>query len=144
MRLTGDIREITHKRDSRHRDIALTIDRIEYLTSKKDGHFFQDFDYVDELDTPLVLTGDCLARSDKKLWEPGEYAFQVYDKAGEDYVRNDSKHLLVALEYIEEDDLTILRSAKYSVTVSNQEFQQIKTSRNKDKMSQRRKDKKRR
>lgn len=144
MRLTGDIRDITQKRDSRHRDIALTVDRIEYLTSRKDGHFFQDFDYQDELDAPLVLTGDCLARSDKKLWEPGEYAFQVYDKVGEDYVLNDRKHLLVALEYIEEDDLTILRSARYSVTVSNEEFQQIKTSRNKDKMSQRKKDKRRR
>lgn len=144
MRLTGNILDITHKRDSRHRDITLAVDRIEYITSRKDGHFFQEFDYVDELDTPLVLTGDCLARSDKKLWEPGEYAFLVYDKVGEDYVLNDRKHLWIAMEYIEEDDLTILRTAKYSVMVSNEAFQQIKTNRNKDKMSQRKKDKKRR
>jgi hypothetical protein len=144
MTLTGNIQEITNKRDSRHQDITLQVDKVEYITSRKDGNFFQDFDYEDVLDTPLLLTGDCLARSDKKYAEPGEIVFQVYDKVGEDYVLNEQKDLVVTMEYIEEDDLTILTSVSYSVRVSNDEFQQIKRDRNKDKMTKLRKNKKRR
>jgi hypothetical protein len=141
MTLTGNILEITSKRDNRHHDIALRVDQVEYITSKKDGHFFQDFEFTDILDTPLVLTGDCLARADKKYVEPGEYAFQVFDKIGEEYVLNDRKQLVITMEYIEEDDLTILTSVSYSVSVSNEEFIEIKTARNKDKMKDRNKEK---
>jgi hypothetical protein len=144
MTLTGNILDITTKRDSRHQDIALQVDKVEYITSRKDGHFFQDFDFVDTLDSPLVLTGDCLARVDNKKEEPGEYEFKVFDKAGEEYVLNDRKHLLITMEYIEEDDLTILTSVSYAVTVSNEEFQQIKRDKNKEKMLKKRKERKHR
>jgi hypothetical protein len=113
---------------------------VEYITSRKDGHFFQEFDYVDELDTPLLITGDCLARADKKYEEPGEYTFQVFDKVGEDYVLNDRKQLVITMEYIEEEDLTILTSVSYSVTVSNEEFNQIKKEKNKEKALKKRRD----
>jgi hypothetical protein len=59
-------------------------------------------------------------------------------------VLNEQKDLVVTMEYIEEDDLTILTSVSYSVRVSNDEFQQIKRDRNKDKMTKLRKNKKRR
>jgi hypothetical protein len=143
MTLTGNILDITPKRDSRHKDIELRVDEVEYVTSRKDGNFFQDFDFVDTLDTPLVLTGDCLARTDKKYDDPGEYTFQVFDKVGDEYVLNDHKHLVITMEYIEEDDLTILTSVSYSVKVSNEEFQQVKRDRNKEKMIKKRKEKKR-
>lgn len=144
MTLTGNIRDITTKRDSRHRDIALQVDKVEYVTSRKDGHFYQDFDYVDVLDVPLVLTGDCLARDPKQQEEPGEYTFLVFDKVGEDYVRNEQKRLEVTMEYVEEEGLTLLTSLTYTVMVSNEEFQQIKRDRNKEKMARKRKEKKRR
>lgn len=131
MTLTGNLLEITKKRDSRHKAIQLLVDKVEYITSRKDGHFFQDFEYVDELDTPLVITGDCLARADKKQEEPGEYTFQVFDKVGDDYVFNDRKQLVITMEHIEEENLTILTSVSYSVMVSNQEFNQIKKEKNK-------------
>ena len=143
MTSTGNILDITTKRDSRHQHIALQVDKVEYITSRKDGHFFQDFDYVDVLDTPLVLTGDCLARVSKKE-EPGEYEFKVFDKVREEYVLNDQKHLVITMEYIEEDDLTIVTSVSYSVRVSNEEFQQIKRDKNKEKMLKKRKERKRR
>lgn len=143
MTLTGNLLEITRKRDSRHQDIQLLVDKVEYITSRKDGHFFQDFEYVDELDTPLLITGDCLARADKKQEEPGEYAFQVFDKVGDDYVRNDRKQLVITMEHIEEEDLTILTSVSYSVTVSNQDFNQIKKEKNKEKALNKRKGSKR-
>jgi hypothetical protein len=141
MTLTGNILDITNKRNDRHQDIQLRVDQVEYITSKKDGHFFQDFDYQDTLDTPLVLTGDCLARADKIYVDPGEYAFQVFDKVGEEYVLNDKKQLVITMEYVEEDDLTILTSVYFSVRVSNEEFTRIKTDRNKDKMKDRNKEK---
>jgi hypothetical protein len=140
MTLTGNILQITNKRDSRHRDIQLLVDKVEYITSRKDGHFFQDFEFVEELDTPLVLTGDCLARSDKKYVEPGDYAFQVFDKVGEDYVLNDRKQLVISMEHIEEEELTILTSVTYSVTVSNEDFNRIKKEKNKEKVLKKRKD----
>jgi hypothetical protein len=140
MTLTGNILGITHKRDNRHKDIQLLVDKVEYITSRKDGHFFQDFDYVEALDTPLLITGDCLARDDSKYMEPGEYAFQVYDKVGDDYVRNESKQLVISMEYIEEEDLSILASVTYSVTVSNEEFNKLKRNKNKEKVLKRRRD----
>lgn len=142
MTLTGNILDITQKRDSRHQDIRLEVDKIEYLTSRKDGHFFQDFEYVEELDTPLVLTGDCLARTDKNFLDPGEYEFLVYDKVGEEYVLNESKQLVITMEYVEEEDLTILSSVYYSVRVSNREFEQIKKEKNREKMQKKRKNNK--
>jgi hypothetical protein len=144
MTLTGNILDITNKRDNRHQNIELRVDKVEYITSRKDGHFFQDFEYVDTLDSPLVLTGDCLARSDKKYMEPGEYAFQVFDKVGEEYVLNDRKHLEITMEYIEEDGLTILASVSYSVTVSNEEFNRVKKVRNREKVLKNKKDRKKR
>lgn len=142
MTLTGDILSITNKRDSRHRDIQLLVDKVEYITSRKDGHFFQDFEYVEELDAPLLITGDCLARDDKKYAEPGEYIFWVFDKVGQEYVRNDRKQLVITLEHIAEEDLTILSSVNYSITVSNAEFNQIKKEKNKEKMVKKRRDQK--
>ena len=98
---------------------------------------------MDVLDTPLVLTGDCLVRVSKKE-EPGEYEFKVFDKVQEEYVLNDQKHLVITMEYIEEDDLTIVTSVSYSVRVSNEEFQQIKRDKNKEKMLKKRKERKHR
>jgi hypothetical protein len=144
MTLTGNILNITTKRDSSHREVALQVDKVEYITSRKDGHFFQDFDFVDVLDTPLVLTGDCLARVDNKKEAPGEYEFKIFDKVGQEYVRNAQKHLLITMAYIEEDNLTILTSVSYSVRVSNEEFQQIKRDKNKEKMLKKRRERKHR
>jgi hypothetical protein len=144
MTLTGNILEITSKRDNRHQAIKLQVDQVEYITSRKDGHFFQDFEYVHPLDTPLVITGDCLARSTNKYTGPGEYVFQVFDKVGDAYVLNEQKELVITMEHIEEENLTILTSVAYSVRVSNQEFNQIKKDKNKEKMLQKRKDRKHR
>ena len=140
MTLTGNILQITSKRDNRHKDIQLLVDKVEYITSRKDGHFFQDFAYEETLDTPLRLTGDCLARAEKKYTEPGEYIFQVYDKVGEEYVLDNRKQLVVYLEYIEEEDLHVLTSLSYSITVSNAEFDQIKKEKNREKGSGKRRD----
>ena len=51
MKLTGDIKKITTKREYKHQDIELEIDKVEYMTNKKDGHYFQAFDYEVELET---------------------------------------------------------------------------------------------
>jgi hypothetical protein len=144
MTLTGNILEITNKRDDRHQNIKLQVDQVEYITSRKDGHFFQDFEYVHTPDTPLVITGDCLARSTNKYTEPGEYLFQVFDKVGDAYVLNEKKELVITMEHIEEEGLTIMTSATYSVRVSNEEFNQIKKDKNKEKMLKKRKDRKHR
>lgn len=133
MRLTGNIQDIKTSRDSKNKDIALHINKIEYITHKKDGRFFQPFDYEDELETPLVITGDCLSRIDNKHLEEGEYEFKVYDKVGDDYELNESKQLSIETAYDYDEDVTILRSIYYTVTVSNEEFKQIKTERGKAK-----------
>jgi len=132
MRLAGNILDIKEKRDSRHQDIALYIDRVEYITLRKDGKYFQPFDFVDELDTPLVLTGDCLARITDKNLDEGEYAFQVYDKTDAGYALNENKHLSLSLEYDFDEQQAILSSVYYTVTVSNEEFKQIKRDRSQD------------
>ena len=133
MRLIGNIQNIKHSRDNRNKDIEVHISTVEYITQKKDGRFFQPFDYVDELETPLIITGDCLARTDNKHLEEGEYEFKVYDKAGEDYELNPNKYLSLSTAYDFDADVTILTSLYYTVTVSNEEFEQIRKERNKAK-----------
>lgn len=131
MRLTGNIRQIKNTRDSRNSDVAVHIDKVEYITQKKDGKYYQDFDFVDELDTPLVITGDCLALVHAKQVEEGEYEFQVFDQAGDDYELNEHKHLSLTVTYDYDDNVTILTSASYTVTVTNEEFKQMKSERSK-------------
>ncbi|MDX5421048.1 MAG: hypothetical protein LPK07_01495 [Hymenobacteraceae bacterium] len=133
MRLIGNIQNIKHSRDNRNKDIEVHISTVEYITQKKDGRFFQPFDYVDELETPLIITGDCLARTDNKHLEEGEYEFKVYDKAGDDYELNPNKYLSLSTAYDFDADVTILTSLYYTVTVSNEEFEQIRKERNKAK-----------
>jgi hypothetical protein len=132
MRVTGNIFDITTQRDSRHKDIEVYLDTIEYLTSKKDGRYYQDFEYIDELETPLVITGDCLARVSAKKADDGEYEFKVYDKVGEEYVHNPDKKLYLTLEYDFDEDLTILSSASYYVTMPNEEFTKFRTEKEKE------------
>lgn len=131
MRLTGNIRQIKNTRDSRNSDVAVHINTIEYITQKKDGKYYQAFDFVEELDTPLVITGDCLALIPSKHAAEGEYAFNVYDKTGEEYELNENKQLSLALDYDYDAGVAILTSATYTVTVSNEEFKQIKSDRSK-------------
>ena len=133
MRLTGNIQDIKAKRDSANKGIEIQLDKIEYITHKKDGKYYQPFDFVDELDTPLVITGDCLARISNKQLEEGEYEFQVYDKVGDDYVLNPDKELALTVTYDFDSDLTILTEVYYTVTISNDEFKQLKADRSKDK-----------
>ncbi|MFD3001909.1 hypothetical protein ACFS7Z_16165 [Pontibacter toksunensis] len=131
MRITGNIGQIKTTRDSRNSDIAIHINSVEYITHKKDGKYFQAFDFVDELDTPLVITGDCLALSDKKQFEKGSYEFDVYDKSGDAYERNENKHLSLIVDHDYEENVTILTSAEYTITVSNEAFNEIKSDRSK-------------
>ena len=135
MRLTGNILDIKNKRDDRNSGIEIEVDRVEYITYKKDGKYNQPFNFVEELATPLVITGDCLARSTTKHLEEGEYDFQVFDKAGDEYVLNESKFLSVLMSYDEEEQQSFLSSVEYSVTVSNEEFKQLKSERSKDQKS---------
>jgi hypothetical protein len=144
MKLTGDISRITTKRDSKNSGVELQIDKIEYITYLQDGRYFQPFDFEDILPTPLVITGDCLARSTKNFLEEGEYEFDVFDKTGDVYELNPNKYLAVATEYDEESGLTILTSISYSVTITNEEFKQLKKERGQDKLLRKGKDKKNR
>ncbi|WP_439882623.1 hypothetical protein ACSX1A_05520 [Pontibacter sp. MBLB2868] len=144
MRLTGNIQQIKNKRDDNNSEIILQVDQIEYITHKKDGRFYQPFDFVDELDTPIIITGDRLARITGKHLEEGEHEFAVYDKTPEGYELNENKKLHLTTTYDFDTDLTILRFIDYTVTVSNEEFQQIKRDRseaNKAKKSKARKNK---
>ncbi|GGK78573.1 hypothetical protein ACD591_09005 [Rufibacter glacialis] len=133
MKVIGNVLDITPQRDSRHQGVEVHLDTVEYLTSKKDGRYYQDFEYEVELETPLVLTGDCLARTDARKPKDGEYEFKVFDKVGEEYVLNPDKKLYLTLEYDFDDDVTILSSAYYSVTLSNEEFTKFKTEQEKEK-----------
>jgi hypothetical protein len=135
MKLTGNLLDIKNKRDSQNAGIALSIDKIEYITHKKDGKYYQPFNHVEQLATPLVITGDCLARIPDKNLQEGEYDFKVYDKAGDDYVLNENKFLSVLLVYDEEEHQHILSSLEYSVTISNEEFKQLKTASHKERTS---------
>ncbi|GAB3812074.1 hypothetical protein [Pontibacter rugosus] len=133
MKLQGNILDIKNTRDSKNLGIEIHLDKIEYITNKKDGRYNQPFDFIDELETPMVITGDCLARINNKHLQDGEYDFQVYDKVGEEYVLNPDKFLSVLITYDFEADITILTSVEYSVTVTNEEFKQIKAERSKEK-----------
>ncbi|WP_114784178.1 hypothetical protein [Botryobacter ruber] len=133
MRLTGNLLDIKTKREDKNQDIQLEIDKIEYITHKKDGKYFQPFEFIDELETPLVITGDCLARNTTQPLEEGEYEFKVYDKTDDAYVLNPDKQLHVTLEHDFDSGLTILTFGTYVVTVSNEEFQQLKSERAKQK-----------
>ncbi|ALI97765.1 hypothetical protein [Rufibacter tibetensis] len=133
MKVIGNVLDITTTRDSRHKDVEVYLDSIEYLTSKKDGRYYQDFEYLEELETPLVITGDCLARVSGKKPDDGEYEFKVFDKEGEEYVHNPNKQLFLTLEYDFDENLTILSSAYYSVSMPNEEFTKFKTEREKEK-----------
>lgn len=136
MKLIGNILDIKNTRDSRNSEIELHISRVEYVTHKKDGRFYQPFEFEDELDTPLVITGDCLARINNKLLKEGEYEFEVYDKVDEEYTLNPDKQLSLSIEYDFDADVTILSSLYYTVIVSNEEFKEIKAERNKQKKQQ--------
>lgn len=143
MKLIGDIKKITTKRDSKHQGIELHIDRIEYLTHKKDGRYFQAFDYEDELEIPLVITGDRLSLKNLKPLEEGEYEYNVFDKVGEDYKLNENIQLELTLAYDFEEDLTILTTGYYGVTIPPKEFEQLKKEREKEKAYRNRKSKRR-
>lgn len=126
MKLQGDLRKIGTKRDSKFQEISLEIKKIEYLTYKKDGHYLQAFDYEVELEEPLTITGDCLALKNSKPGPDGELTFKVYDKQGDDYVLNDHKQLEVELEYDFEEDLLLLTSVYYAVTLPPKDFEFLK------------------
>ncbi|TXK52649.1 hypothetical protein FVR03_00910 [Pontibacter qinzhouensis] len=133
MRLKGNILDIKTKRETKNQAIELYISKIAYVTHKKDGKYFQPFDFEDELDTPLVLTGDCLARLQNNLLEEGEYEFQVYDKEGDTYELNENKLLTITMMYDEEEQQPILSAITYEVILPNEEFKQLKAQRRKEK-----------
>jgi hypothetical protein len=129
MKLTGNLADIKQKRDTKNQGIEIEVDQVEYITHKKDGKYYQPFEFLDELSTPLVITGDCLSRTNNNHLEEGEYEFHVFDKEADEYVLNENKSLFVTTAYDYDDQLTILSSVTYTVTVSNEEFKQIKTDR---------------
>lgn len=143
MKLTGDIRKIKTKREDQHADIVLEINRVEYLTHKKDGHYFQAFDYDVDLATPLLLTGDRLARKHAKPGKDGELEFLVYDKTETGYALNENIKLEIEVAYDFEEDLQILSSVYYSVTLPPKEFETLKQELEKEKAFRNRKGKKR-
>ena len=127
MRVVGNIRLIKPQRDSQNEQIELHLDKVEYITLRKDGKYYQPFDFVEELDTPLVITGDCLALANSKHIAEGEYAFQVFDKAGDAYALNENKQLALTVAHDFDSDTTLVTAATYTVTVSNEEFKQLKS-----------------
>ena len=133
MRLTGNLQDIKSKRDSNNSGIEIQLDKIEYVTHKKDGKYYQPFDLIVELDKPLIITGDCLARIPNKQLEEGEYEFQVYDKVGDEYVLNPNKELALTITYDFDTDLTILTEVYYTVTVTNEEYKELKSEKHKAK-----------
>lgn len=144
MKLTGNILNVKNKRDDRNAGIALEIDKIEYITHKKDGKYYQPFDLMVELEEPITITGDCLARKDDKHLPEGEYDFLVYDKEGDDYVLNENKFLSVLLIYDEEEHEHILSSVEYTVTIPNEEFKLLKEEQHKSRVAQKGKSRKKR
>lgn len=129
MRVVGNFRQIKQQRENSNQHIELHLDKVEYITHRKDGKYYQPFDFVDELETPMVITGDCLALANSRHVEEGEYAYRVFDKNGEEYELNEDKHLTLTVAYDFDADTTILTSASYTVTVPNEEFKQIKNDR---------------
>lgn len=126
MKLTGNILNIKNKRDDRNADVSIEVDKIEYVTYKKDGKYFQPFNLEVELDEPLVITGDQLARKPEKHLQEGEYDFDVYDKEDGEYVLNENRFLSVLLAYDEFEQEHVLSSVEYTVTVPNEEFKVLK------------------
>ena len=143
MKLTGDISKIKTKREDQNQQIVLEINRIEYLTHKKDGHYFQAFDYDVELETPIIITGDRLARKHAKPGKEGEIEFLVYDKTEAGYVLNENVALEIEVAYDFEEDLQILSSVYYSVTLPPKEFELLKKELEKEKAFKNRKGRKR-
>jgi len=143
MKLTGDIRKIGLKRDNKYQDISLEIDKVEYLTHKKDGRYFQAFDYEVELENPIVITGDRLAKKDLKPTEEGELEFQVYDLIDGEYVLNENVQLEIITAYDFDEDLLILSSVYYAVTIPPKEFEALKKEQEKSKAFKNRKGNKR-
>ncbi|MFB9862253.1 hypothetical protein [Rufibacter immobilis] len=133
MKVIGNIQDISTKRDSRHKNIEVYIDTVEYLTQRKDGRYYQAFSFEDELETPLVLTGDCLALTNPKKDADGDYVFKVYDLVDGEYVLNPDKTLALDWEYDFDEDLFILNSAYYSVALPNEEYKQLETQKQKEK-----------
>ncbi|MFC5272260.1 hypothetical protein [Adhaeribacter terreus] len=126
MKLTGDIRKIGTKRDDKFQDISLQINRIEYITNKKDGNYFQAFDLEVELEKPLIITGDRLAKKNIKPSEEGEILFDVYDKVGDAYVLNKNLELEIIVAHDMEEDLLILSSVYYAEMLPPKEFEAFK------------------
>ena len=133
MKVVGNIKSITPQRSTKKQAIELHIDRVEYVTSKKDGRYYQDFNYIDDLDTPLVITGDCLALSTDKKLEEGEYEFNVYEKAEDGYALNPNKYLFLTMVYDFDEDQEILSEVDYTITLPPDEFDQFKKERDNEK-----------
>ncbi len=130
MKLVGNIQDISNRRNDKNRGIEFYIDKISYITNRKDGKYFQPYEFIDELDAPLVITGDCLAKINSPQAEEGEHYFQVYDQEADGtYTRNTDKELEITTVFDYESGSSILRSVEYTVTVSNEEFSQIKKDR---------------
>jgi len=143
MKLNGDIRKIGMKRDSKFQDISVEIDKVEYLTHKKDGRYFQAFDYEVELETPLIITGDRLAKKNQKPMEEGELEFLVYDIVNGEYVLNENVQLEVITAFDFEENLLILSWGYYGITIPPKEFEALKKEHEKLKGFKSRKDNKR-
>ena len=127
MRLTGNINLIKQKRDSARHDIAIEIDKIEYITYKKDGKYHQPFDLTFELDAPIFITGDRLARKDTRHLEEGEHEFHVYDLVDGNYELNPDKQLAVTTASDFDLGQTILTFVNYSEVVPADVFNQLKS-----------------
>ena len=126
MRLTGNISDIKQKRDSKNAGIEVYINKIEYITYKKDGKYFQPFDYEVELEEPIVITGDRLAQTSNSQPAEGDYEFNVYEKVDGEYVLNPDKQLSLTTSFVEEAGIVVLTSVYYTVVVSNDEFKELK------------------
>ncbi len=131
MKLTGNILAIRQKREDKNQQITLALHTVTYVTYKKDGKYHQPFEYEDEIEVPVILTGDCLARTDNRHLEEGAFEFHVFDKVGDTYVLNDDKFLSITTVYDDESQEVILSSAYYSVVLTNEAFKQLKTDRSK-------------
>lgn len=143
MKVVGHLPNITKNRDSKNQDIEIHVDQVEYLTSKKDGRYYQDFEYIDVLDTPLVITGDCLSlRTDKKLDE-GEFQYHVFEKEGERYERLEKHLLWLTMTYDFDENVSILSEVTYSITLPGDAFRELKKTKEREKMAQKGKGKRR-
>lgn len=130
MKVVGNILNITKQREDKNKEVEIHLDRVEYITHKKDGRYYQPFDYVDELTTPLVITGDCLARTNPIRSNEGEHEYKVYDKEEDgSYKLNENKRLVLTTIFDFDAELTILSAAEYVITVTNEEFKDIKRDR---------------